>query len=745
MSESKTTKFLEERLESNPKSLLFAILADIYLQQGRLEDAVVLCSQGVKYNPDYITGKYVLAKAYSMQGENEKAEEQLKQVLTHDRHYLSAHKMMADIMIRMGWENSAVMHYKEILRIDPQCEEVREAMNALSISDEALMEEELAPRKTKLKSEPRKTYISAPSKREVENLDDDSWLDQLDESFPADAEQSTTDSDTKAHESNPSEIILDPFLEETISNIDNITQDTTDEPPAQQSKTEESTQPGTLSEDTPLGDLNNIDMPQGLSAEELERALDELLDTSDISEDSIKQELPQKEKTENIQDGKTDESVPEISMDDDLDKIFSSEADEEIDSETTESTEPQLDNDDFDLDELGAALDDIMTDDHEEPTPETKNETILPEIPDLDVELEKETQNIKDIDVEDSLDSDFPGVDEVFIEEPKLESHESAPLFVEKESDDDNEQPIPTENKSEEDISSNIPSDETQPEADDDLTEEPVEEPKLEQEVDHQDAESDATEEPVQIESNEQPETNENVLDIPEIQDVVQETESSVEPDDDSNEELPEPDTIEPVPEESDTAEPIASQQAAKKDDSEELNVDEILENIMSNQDVMSEDDDSFDSDSETEEPTQDISSDALENNPLFNEAAESQSKTDIPEEEELPPLPDLPEDFLAGGNAHSDSFDLVPPPPSTDQEMKSVEQKQPADKPQGNELKESKLVSPTLGEIYAAQGEYTKAIKVYQTLLDKNPNDPSYQDKIKELQRKIEDKKTEE
>ena len=107
MSESKTIQFLEERLESNPKSLLFAILADIYLQQGRLEDAVVLCSQGVQYNPDYITGKYILAKAYSMQGENEKAEEQLKQVLTHDRHYISAHKMMADIMKSYGLIRSA--------------------------------------------------------------------------------------------------------------------------------------------------------------------------------------------------------------------------------------------------------------------------------------------------------------------------------------------------------------------------------------------------------------------------------------------------------------------------------------------------------------------------------------------------------------------------------------------------------------------------------------------------------------
>ena len=113
-------------------------------------------------------------------------------------------------------------------------------MNALSISEDALMEEEIPPRKTKLKSEPRKTYISPPPRREVENLDDDSWLDQLDETFPAEKEAPATESDEvirPADDSNPSEIILDPLLEESISDLDDIVQETTEEPPSEQLET----------------------------------------------------------------------------------------------------------------------------------------------------------------------------------------------------------------------------------------------------------------------------------------------------------------------------------------------------------------------------------------------------------------------------------------------------------------------------------------------------------------------------
>jgi len=50
------------------------------------------------------------------------------------------------------------------------------------------------------------------------------------------------------------------------------------------------------------------------------------------------------------------------------------------------------------------------------------------------------------------------------------------------------------------------------------------------------------------------------------------------------------------------------------------------------------------------------------------------------------------------------------------------------------------KIVTPTLGEIYAAQGQYTKAIGVFELLSRKEPNNKHYRDKIDYLKKRLQE-----
>ncbi|MFQ5627173.1 MAG: tetratricopeptide repeat protein [bacterium] len=50
------------------------------------------------------------------------------------------------------------------------------------------------------------------------------------------------------------------------------------------------------------------------------------------------------------------------------------------------------------------------------------------------------------------------------------------------------------------------------------------------------------------------------------------------------------------------------------------------------------------------------------------------------------------------------------------------------------------KIVTPTLGEIYAAQGQYVKAINVFEVLLKKDPSNGGYQEKLSFLKKKMEE-----
>ncbi|MBN2028949.1 tetratricopeptide repeat protein [bacterium] len=138
MTEEETIQYLEERLKENPKSLLFARLADIYIRRGRIDEAIDLCSQGIQHHPYYLTGNYILGKAYDLKGEQDKAEAEYKKVLLHDSHYLAAHKALGDMMLAMGWEDKAALHYREIIRIDPLEEEVHELLNSLTSGSDSV-------------------------------------------------------------------------------------------------------------------------------------------------------------------------------------------------------------------------------------------------------------------------------------------------------------------------------------------------------------------------------------------------------------------------------------------------------------------------------------------------------------------------------------------------------------------------------------------------------------------------------
>ena len=127
---------LEDRLNDNPKSLLFARLADFYLKSGRIDDAIHLCRQGIKYNPSYVAGHFIMGKALIAAGDHEKAESSFKKVISHDRQYLAAHKLLGDIMARMGWENKAAVHYRDLLQIDPMEEEAREMLRSFSFEED---------------------------------------------------------------------------------------------------------------------------------------------------------------------------------------------------------------------------------------------------------------------------------------------------------------------------------------------------------------------------------------------------------------------------------------------------------------------------------------------------------------------------------------------------------------------------------------------------------------------------------
>lgn len=124
-------KFLQGKLEKKEDSILFARLADAYLQMDRVDEAIELCEKGIKKHPFYVTGHYVLGKCYLKKKLFDQAEKELKRVLLFDPKYIAAHRDYGELMAQIGWHNTGEMSYEEILRIDPFNEAAKKRLQEL--------------------------------------------------------------------------------------------------------------------------------------------------------------------------------------------------------------------------------------------------------------------------------------------------------------------------------------------------------------------------------------------------------------------------------------------------------------------------------------------------------------------------------------------------------------------------------------------------------------------------------------
>lgn len=119
-------------LRKDPKSPVFAILSEAYRKGGLLDEAIATAVEGLKFNPNYISGRVALGRAYFDKGEMDKAIEELKKVTKATPDNIISHKLIADIYIKKSDTSSALQELKTILYLSPDDKEAKTLMAALS-------------------------------------------------------------------------------------------------------------------------------------------------------------------------------------------------------------------------------------------------------------------------------------------------------------------------------------------------------------------------------------------------------------------------------------------------------------------------------------------------------------------------------------------------------------------------------------------------------------------------------------
>lgn len=117
-----------EILLKDPSSLVFAALAEAYRKRRLLGHAIEVCKSGLRYHPDFASGRVALARAYYDAGEIDKAQRELERVVNAVPDNLVAQKLLRAIYRQRHDLDNLEKTAHRILSFDPRDGESKETL-----------------------------------------------------------------------------------------------------------------------------------------------------------------------------------------------------------------------------------------------------------------------------------------------------------------------------------------------------------------------------------------------------------------------------------------------------------------------------------------------------------------------------------------------------------------------------------------------------------------------------------------
>ena len=117
-------KYLKEYQE-NPRSKVFAPLAETYRKSGLIDEAIDICREGLEYHPNFTSGLVALARCYFDKALYTAAIKELEKVVSEVPDNYLAQKVLAQSYSMIGDKNNSLKAYKTLLFLNPRDEEIK--------------------------------------------------------------------------------------------------------------------------------------------------------------------------------------------------------------------------------------------------------------------------------------------------------------------------------------------------------------------------------------------------------------------------------------------------------------------------------------------------------------------------------------------------------------------------------------------------------------------------------------------
>ena len=150
---------LKEKVNNEPNSKLFILLAEEYKNAGMLDEAVNVLTGGIEKQPEYMSARVSLGKIYLERGMLDEAKAEFEKVVHTIPENLYAHKKLAEIYTALGKSDIAVEEFKEVLKLNPldEC-----ALTSLADIEKGYQFEPKAQTTEKVEEPPRAEQEPAP-------------------------------------------------------------------------------------------------------------------------------------------------------------------------------------------------------------------------------------------------------------------------------------------------------------------------------------------------------------------------------------------------------------------------------------------------------------------------------------------------------------------------------------------------------------------------------------------------------
>lgn len=118
-------------LQKDPKSQVFAPLAEAYRKMGLLEEAFRIAVRGVQFNPHFGGGRIALAKVFLDRNNIQAASDELEKAVEYSADNILAHSLLADCYLKTGRPKDALRAFKMVLFLAPTNERAAKAVKKL--------------------------------------------------------------------------------------------------------------------------------------------------------------------------------------------------------------------------------------------------------------------------------------------------------------------------------------------------------------------------------------------------------------------------------------------------------------------------------------------------------------------------------------------------------------------------------------------------------------------------------------